>query len=213
MHRGRIGRGVLAAALLSCLLAAAAADAYIYVGNGAHIVRANNDGAGVDLDWLDATGFTCGVAVTPTHIYWGWLGGVGRANIDGSNPNPNFVVAPPGSAFCGVAVGGTNLYWADRDQNRIGRVGLDGSSPDVDFATTASSPCGVAADDTRVYWSPQAERTGRRRAPVQRRGDARAADRFVRVLGCGRPRRHLTTPTATRRHRRPSASSNTTAPL
>src|SRR3954468_9050064 len=44
---------------------AGSASAYIYVGNGPYIARANNDGTGMDPDFItvDSNGFVCGVAV------------------------------------------------------------------------------------------------------------------------------------------------------
>jgi hypothetical protein len=134
----------------------ARADANVYVGNGTHIARANNDGTAVDPNWMNSNGFACGVAVTPTHIYWAWLGGIGRARIDGDSPDPNFVTAPGGSTYCGVTVSGQYLYWTDETQNRIGRVELSGANPAPTFASTSAAPCAVAADSTRLYWSPLA---------------------------------------------------------
>ena len=76
-------------------------------------------------------------------IYWtNDNGTIGRANIDGTNPNQAFVtgLADP----FGVAVDYQHVYWADEDQDSIGRANLDGTNVQEQFITGASSPRGIA---------------------------------------------------------------------
>jgi virginiamycin B lyase len=69
---------------------------------------------------------------------------IGRANLDGSNPNQSFI----GGAFTpfGVAVDGNFVYWANQNSGTIGRANLDGSNPNQSFIGGASGPKGVAVD-------------------------------------------------------------------
>jgi virginiamycin B lyase len=94
----------------------------------------------------------CGVAVDSGHVYWadGWGLAIGRANLDGSGAQRNFIT---GAAFpCGVAVDGDHVYWANLAGNSIGRADLAGGAREEDFITGADQPCGVAVDSGHVYW-------------------------------------------------------------
>ena len=162
-NRGRLRAksAVLACALTVALAAggtlAGSASAYIYVGNGPHVVRANNDGTGVDPNFITVDGFVCGVAVDSTHIYWTDLNSVGRADLDGTNVQQDlFTIADPAKSFCGVALDSSHVYWAERHLNKIGRADLDGGNPQPTLFTAASQPCGVAVDGTYVYFAPNA---------------------------------------------------------
>src|SRR5215216_4770405 len=68
----------------------------------------------------------------PAAVYWGGMGFVGAANVDGSMPiiSYPYEIANIGrkGSVCGVAVDATNLYWADQSEGTIGTMGL-GSSP------------------------------------------------------------------------------------
>jgi hypothetical protein len=102
-------------------------------------------------------------------IYWS-NGGlpIGRVNLNGAFPEPNFVPAPPPSptppssggnegefmiACGGVAVSASHVFWADPGRDAIGRANLDGSNPNYLFITGANNPCGIAASDTHVFWA------------------------------------------------------------
>jgi virginiamycin B lyase len=91
-----------------------------------------------------------GIAVGAGHIYWAHPEAIGRANLDGSNPNQSFV--PAGLPYA-VAVDSSHIYWADTNTGTIGRANLDGSNPDQNFITTANYPSGVAVDSGHVYWT------------------------------------------------------------
>ena len=140
------------AVVLLGLAGAGSASAYIYIGNGQTIARANNDGTGLTPNFIDVDGFACGVAVDSTHIYWADFDSIGRANLDGTGVQQDFVDFPGSANVCGIDVSGTHVYWADRAGQRIGRVPLSGASPAFDFVTLSSSPCGVAVDENYVYY-------------------------------------------------------------
>ena len=151
---GGLRRILLAAFAVAAfgLIAGDQAGAYIYMGDGSTIARANNDGTGLDTDFIDVDGFACGVAVDSGHIYWADLNSIGRANLDGTGVEQSFVPFSSDPNACGVAVNGSHVFWADRADNRIGRVALNGVGPDYDFVNVGYSPCGVAADASYVYY-------------------------------------------------------------
>jgi virginiamycin B lyase len=97
-----------------------------------------------------------GIAVGAGHIYWA-AGAIGRANLDGSNPNQSFV--PAGLPYA-VAIDSSHIYWADTNTGTIGRANLDGTNPDQNFITPANVPDGVAVDSAHVYWT-NANKIGR----------------------------------------------------
>ena len=87
------------------------------------------------------------------YVYWasGATGNIGRANLDGSGSNPNFIGGATDAI--GLAVDGQHLYWANNTTDTIGRANLDGSGVNQSFIVGANSPKGVAVDGQHIYWS------------------------------------------------------------
>lgn len=88
-----------------------------------------------------------GMAVDSGHIYWAKChdddpAAVGRANLDGSEIEPQFISVPnPTSCPTDVAVDGEHVYWTNRFPNySIGRANLDGTGVDQDFIKAAAAP-------------------------------------------------------------------------
>jgi virginiamycin B lyase len=128
--------------------------------------------------------------VDSVYIYWteAARGAIGRAFLNGSNVNPNWL--PVGGQPGGLAVDGRHIYWTnfgDAGQSTIGRAGIDGRNVDDSFITGASfdtgSPQGVAVDKTRthIYWgNGTAGAVGR--ANLDENGDVSQIDQsFVRI--------------------------------
>ena len=65
------------------------------------------------------------------HVYWSEAGAIGRANLDGSAPDPGFVGA---NVPIGIATDGRYVYWANAATSSIGRAEIDGRRP-VNAAT------------------------------------------------------------------------------
>jgi virginiamycin B lyase len=91
-----------------------------------------------------------GTADAARHIYWANNGGntIGRANLEGSNPNESFIKVMRGVGFCGVAVDGSHVYSSGA---WIGRARLDGSHFRF-IVPTHVQACGVAVDRSHLYW-------------------------------------------------------------
>lgn len=132
--------------------AAAPASAYIYWSAGSTtLFRADNDSSSFGT-FVQTPPFSDAVAIDGTYVYWGSRDGrIGRANLDGSNPNPNFITGLPGaSGLSGLAVNATNIFWANYAD--IGRANLDGTGADPTFISAATHPVGLAVNATHIYW-------------------------------------------------------------
>jgi hypothetical protein len=91
--------------------------------------------------------------VDESNVYWAepGRGTIGRASLDGSDPNYAFIggASNPG----GIAVDDTHVYWTNFSGNSIGRANLDGTEVTQTFINAASEPCGVAVDHKFIYWA------------------------------------------------------------
>ncbi len=89
-------------------------------------------------------------------MYWANGDSIGRANLDGTNANPEFISRYGSSDIgqaCGVTVNQSYVYWADALHNTIGRANLDGSELNFSFITEAHDPCGVAVNESDIFWA------------------------------------------------------------
>ena len=96
------------------------------------------DSAGADF---------CGVAVNETHVFWGGFGeAIGRANLNGSDPDPSFITGV--ERPCGVAVDGAHIYWTEQSFSSplIGSANLDGTGVTRSIPAPYHYPCGIAVD-------------------------------------------------------------------
>lgn len=108
----------------------------------------------IDEAFISGLVSPCGVAVDGGHIYWTSIENrtIGRANLDGSDPDRTFISGV--SSPCGVAVDGGHIYWGSFLGNSIGRANLDGNAVEEAFVAGAEGhPCGVAVDGEHLYWS------------------------------------------------------------
>jgi hypothetical protein len=94
-----------------------------------------------------------GVAVNGTHVFWGDLNSasIGRANLDGSSPDPGFISL--GAFPEGVAVDATYLYAVIPTPvgGNITRVPIGGGA--FDFIPTGVNPCGAAVNAAHIYFA------------------------------------------------------------
>jgi CSLREA domain-containing protein len=152
----------------------AANGEYIYAsfetGSGGGIGRAKLDGSEHDPFFITAgtpnapvalPGGVKGIAVTKEFIYWSNTlkneepSEIGRARIDGSEVNPDFITIPEDKQAIDLTVQGNHIFYAE--VNAIGRVNVNGSEDEPAFIesegeTAVGFPWGIAADAQHIYW-------------------------------------------------------------
>jgi virginiamycin B lyase len=154
-----VRRALLLGTVAATLVLAPSAHAYIYWGNvnngPGSIGRANNDGTGVDQNFITGLNTSMGLAVDGSHIYWvnGGSNTIGRANLDGTGVNQSFITGSAVNAPSGVTTDSNFIYWTNAGSSTIGRANLDGTSPTGTFVTgTGNLPCGIAVNAGHIYW-------------------------------------------------------------
>ena len=144
------------------------------------IGRANLDGTGANPSFIAApTSRGSQVAVDGAHVYWvskysdsapgppdiasRGTGAIGRANLDGTGVDPNFIsgISLPAG---GLAVDGSHLYWTSYLNagmsisaggpfpGAIGRANLNGTGVQENFISANPTDEGVAVDEAHVWW-------------------------------------------------------------
>ena len=161
--------------LLLILALAPRAEAFIYWPSldSRNIGRSNLNGAGLDPGFISRVN-PVGVAVDADHIYWTSENRIGRARIDGSRVDRNFIKAgssdPSQISGIALAVDAEHIYWTSAGPTlapgtgRIGRANLDGTGVQEDFVSGADLPSSIAVDDAHIYW---VNYTGGNGSPVQ----------------------------------------------
>jgi hypothetical protein len=108
------------------------------------------------------TWFTTGssardVIVKGGFLYWTntWSGSIGRANVDGSGVNQNFItglIEPSG-----VDVEGSFIYWSSFNAavgaSSIGRANVNGTGVNTSFIAGGTGTVGIEATSTYLYWT------------------------------------------------------------
>ena len=89
------------------------------------------------------------MAVDSNYIYWANSGtdSVGRAALDGSGADPNFITGAKGVSD--VSVDSHYVYWTN--SGGLGRAGLDGTGVAMDFVSTLAY--GIGVDEKHLYWA------------------------------------------------------------
>jgi hypothetical protein len=124
--------------------------------NANTIARTKLNGTGTNLNLITGLDNPHGIAIDSKFIYWSQgnntTGSIGRANLDGTGANPNFIPHSAGvNTPMGIAVTTSGVYWAQGGS--IGHANLDGGSPNSAFIPVPGLvPCGAAADQNFVYW-------------------------------------------------------------
>ena len=157
-----VRRVAVALAALAVILPAIAAraDAFVYwsgnprAGEG-FIGRAPLTGGSPSFLLSNLFGAQ-GIAVDSNFLYWAnGPNFIGRANLNGTNPNGNFIgfIGTPTA----LAVDSTHgfIYWVDQHAGTIGRASVSGGSINDSLIDTLGPATGVAVDPTHgfVYWS------------------------------------------------------------
>jgi virginiamycin B lyase len=147
-------------------VAVAVDGAHIYWANYTTdtIGRANLDGSGIDPSFIRVRPFLgegpLSVAIDAAHIYWstgadvfyGSVGYIGRANLDGSGIDDSFIKTGS-NLYPGLAVDGAHISWTNFAARSIGRANLDGSAVETNFIKTDELSRGLAVDASHIYWT------------------------------------------------------------
>lgn len=89
---------------------------------------------------------------SPAAIYWDESGTLGAANLDGSNPNPKYLLfRHPSGPTCDLEVTDTHLYWCE--WFGIWKVNFEGPATPTQIVPGLTSPSGIAVDGSHVYWA------------------------------------------------------------
>jgi hypothetical protein len=98
------------------------------------------------------------VAVNSAGIFWTntGIGSIGRANLDGTGINQNFIAGASPSNL--MAADADHLYWTILGQfsESIGRADVSGANLNPGFVSggdQVNDPEGVAVDGAHVYWT------------------------------------------------------------
>lgn len=80
------------------------------------------------------------------------LNAIGRANLDGTVPDYEFIVGA--SQPWGIAVNGSYIYWTNSANGTIGRANLNGSEVNENFITgLGGEPLGLAINAHYIFWA------------------------------------------------------------
>jgi HYR domain len=122
---------------------------------------------GVNNAFIAAGGQARDVLVNGSYIYWVLRNErrIGRANIDGTGVNPNFIVLPGdnepgqfGGTPGGITTDGTHLYWTIESDEAsvvgfVSKATLDGALVSRQLVRTGRRPVGIAAANGQLYWA------------------------------------------------------------
>ena len=94
----------------------------------------------------------CGVAIDDQYLYWTDLTGIGRAKLDGSGVDHNFIVGI--QASCGLAVDDHYIYWGGQSADAaLSRAKLDGTNVEDSFIPGVGKVDGIATNADHILWT------------------------------------------------------------
>jgi hypothetical protein len=131
-----------------------ASGRYLYFGLNNSIGRSTTSGSSAKLNFVAGTGTPVSIAVGGGYIYWSSAAGtsIGRANLDGSSPNPDFIANVPGYVN-DLAVSGSNIYWSNAGGTAIGDAATDGSAVNPTFITGMAQVGEIDIFGNFIYWT------------------------------------------------------------
>ena len=140
-----------------------------YTTNQESQMGGGNEVARTDLDGGEATLLPEGFfgqggegigAVDGEHIYWLDSSGIGRAKLDGSDREPEFLEIFGTPQFGGIAIYGGFVYWTNYDGgfgDEIGRANLSSKVVEPQYIVfevpEAAGPRAIAVDAAGIFWT------------------------------------------------------------
>jgi hypothetical protein len=137
-----------------------AADSnYVYWASGGgpigHVARGNPLTGAIENAFISTTNtLNCGVAVNASSVFFNnfAIGAIGRANLDGTGADQDFITGGDNSQH--PAVNATHVFWVNKDGQSIGRAELGGGDVQQSLVmANCPEPVGVAANSEYVYWA------------------------------------------------------------
>ncbi len=132
------------------------------------IARADKtDGSDKRLGFIPAAAEEIAIDEAEGYVYWTdpVAGRIGRANLDGTEVTPGYIIGLHEPWGIAVIDQGSSKYvfWTERGAlnsqgiaqvglGSIGRADLDGTHVDLGCVTGLSDPTGIAADGNYIYW-------------------------------------------------------------
>jgi hypothetical protein len=134
------------------------------------IGRARIDGTHVEEDYIPLGEEVPGdLALSGSHLYFVDDKGIGRANVNGEEVDPEFVTGTedePLGYIWGLAASSEYLYWTREEFGKvdpgdgIGRASIDGGEVEPDFMTNLKgTEDAIAVDAQHIYWTNADEGT------------------------------------------------------
>ena len=148
--RGVALLGLLVGSFVLFLALTPRAEAFVYWTNetGYSIGRANNNGTGVNQNFITGLGRIFDVYVDDWHIWWTDWDSIGRASLDGTNVTPDFIT---GIKPTGITIYDHHVYWSDYT-GYIGRAGTDGTGINRTWINCKANPYNVTQHLGYFYW-------------------------------------------------------------
>ncbi len=132
------------------------------------IARAKLDGTGVERNFVLLGRGAGAIAVDDNYIYWTGGNVIGRAGIDGTRIEQDFIPVPvppnsPLATLGAVEVDAEHVYWLNLATGTspgslvptIARANLDGTAIDERFIAPDALPTDLAVDAEHLYWLNQ----------------------------------------------------------
>ena len=127
--------------------------------------RSRLNGSGVDRGFVCSgegeptiadSRFANGIGVEGHDLFWSWIRGIGRLDVERRSVVNRFIVLPRGYTAAGITASGAYIYWGSYNLGPvIGRAKRDGESPDPAFISGLAGNIApeVAAVDHHLYFA------------------------------------------------------------
>ena len=131
----------------------AISGAHIYWADpgDSYISRAGIDGADIELGFIKTESDVSGIAIDGGHLYWASEHAIGRANLERTDVEPNFIPLSASGAN-GVAVADGYIYWSAHWGHNIGRAHINGRSVNPDFIVGLGYVSDATVGGQYLYW-------------------------------------------------------------
>jgi hypothetical protein len=122
------------------------------------IGRARLDDGVAEPNFISSGGKPQGIAIGEGKLYWADDANhsIARANVDGSEVEPDFHRLNKAEFPQGVAVDSSHIYWTENEPiSYVSRSNLDGTEEIFRFIDYTAEVRGVAIDGRHVFWATQ----------------------------------------------------------